>query len=60
MAYLSFNETFNSNLKFTSDNAEENEDMLKKDLPLRYTWSIWEQIMQSNEKARLARRNVRA
>eukprot|EP00931_Biecheleriopsis_adriatica_P071513 TRINITY_DN4537_c0_g1_i6.p1 TRINITY_DN4537_c0_g1~~TRINITY_DN4537_c0_g1_i6.p1 ORF type:complete len:231 (-),score=49.88 TRINITY_DN4537_c0_g1_i6:38-730(-) len=51
MAYLSFNESFNSNLKFTSDNSEENEEMLKKDLPLRYTWSIWEQIMQSNEKS---------
>jgi len=51
MAYLSFNESFTSNLKFTSDNSEENEEMLKKDLPLRYTWSIWEQIMQSNEKS---------
>jgi len=51
MAYLSFNDSFNSNLKFTTDSTEENEEMLAKDLPLRYTWSIWEQIMQSNEKA---------
>mmetsp|Transcript_115377 Transcript_115377/g.326924 ORF Transcript_115377/g.326924 Transcript_115377/m.326924 type:complete len:231 (+) Transcript_115377:74-766(+) len=50
MAFLSFNESFASNLKFTTDNSEENEEMLKKDLPLRYTWAIWEQIMQSNEK----------
>eukprot|EP00928_Gymnodinium_smaydae_P022652 TRINITY_DN1895_c0_g2_i1.p1 TRINITY_DN1895_c0_g2~~TRINITY_DN1895_c0_g2_i1.p1 ORF type:complete len:264 (-),score=50.50 TRINITY_DN1895_c0_g2_i1:53-742(-) len=50
MAYLSFNESFNSNLKFTTDNAEEHDEMLKKDLPLRYPWAIWEQIMQSNEK----------
>eukprot|EP00913_Durusdinium_trenchii_P018502 g17384.t1 len=50
MAYLSFNETVNANLKFTSDNSAENEEMLKKDLPLRYTWSIWEQIM-ANDKA---------
>merc|ERR1711865_732378 len=50
-AYLSFNDSFNSNLKFTTDNSEENEEMLKKDLPLRYMWSIWEQIMASNEKA---------
>jgi len=50
MAYLSFNDSFNSNLKFTTDNTEENEEMLQKDLPLRYPWSIWEQIMQSNEK----------
>lgn len=54
MAYLSFNESFNSNLKFTTDNSEENEDMLKKDLPLRYTWSIWEQIMQSGDKGSAA------
>lgn len=40
MAYLSFNETVNSNLKFTSDNSTENEEMLKKDLPLRYTWIL--------------------
>merc|ERR1712146_752242 len=51
MGYLSFNESFNSNLKFTTDSSEENEEMLKKYLPLRYRWSIWEQIMQSSEKA---------
>eukprot|EP00929_Paragymnodinium_shiwhaense_P004205 TRINITY_DN104970_c0_g1_i1.p1 TRINITY_DN104970_c0_g1~~TRINITY_DN104970_c0_g1_i1.p1 ORF type:complete len:230 (+),score=65.01 TRINITY_DN104970_c0_g1_i1:93-782(+) len=50
MDYLSFNETFNQNLKITTDNAEENEEMLKKDLPLRYPWAIWEQIMQSSDK----------
>mmetsp|Transcript_96949 Transcript_96949/g.313035 ORF Transcript_96949/g.313035 Transcript_96949/m.313035 type:complete len:232 (+) Transcript_96949:90-785(+) len=49
MAYLSFNENFNSNLKFTTEDSEESEEMLKKDLPLRYTWSIWEQIMQSSD-----------
>eukprot|EP00747_Dinoflagellata_sp_TGD_P166636 gnl/TRDRNA2_/TRDRNA2_189725_c0_seq1.p1 gnl/TRDRNA2_/TRDRNA2_189725_c0~~gnl/TRDRNA2_/TRDRNA2_189725_c0_seq1.p1 ORF type:complete len:228 (-),score=47.75 gnl/TRDRNA2_/TRDRNA2_189725_c0_seq1:37-720(-) len=50
MAYLSFNDNFNSNLKFTTEDSEENEEMLKKDLPLRYTWVIWEQIMQSTDK----------
>mmetsp|Transcript_23859 Transcript_23859/g.54523 ORF Transcript_23859/g.54523 Transcript_23859/m.54523 type:complete len:232 (-) Transcript_23859:122-817(-) len=49
MAYLSFNENFNSNLKFTTEDSEESEEMLKKDLPLRYTWAIWEQIMQSSD-----------
>lgn len=49
MTYLSFNESFNSNLKFTTDDTEENEEMFKKDLPLRYNWVIWEQIMQSND-----------
>jgi|Transcript_116766 translation initiation factor 4E len=51
MAYLSFNDSFNSNLKFTTDNADESEEMIKKDLPLRYPWAIWEQIMQSSDKA---------
>jgi translation initiation factor 4E len=51
MAFLSFNDNFNSNLKFTTDNTEENDEMLKRDLPLRYTWAIWEQIMQSTDKA---------
>eukprot|EP00959_Pyramimonas_sp_CCMP1952_P471307 9498202-Pyramimonas_sp.AAC.1 len=50
-AYLSFNESFNSGLKFTTDNSEDTEDLLKKELPLRYTWAIWEQIMQSNDKS---------
>ena len=27
-------------LRFTSDNSAENEEMLKKDLPLRYTWRL--------------------
>lgn len=51
MAYLSFNDSFNSNLKFTTDNTDESEEMIKKDLPLRYPWAIWEQIMQSSDKA---------
>mmetsp|Transcript_12203 Transcript_12203/g.28452 ORF Transcript_12203/g.28452 Transcript_12203/m.28452 type:complete len:231 (+) Transcript_12203:98-790(+) len=54
MAFLSFNESFNSNLKFMTDNSEENDEMLKKDLPLRFKWSIWEQIMQSSDKANAA------
>jgi len=49
MAFLSFNTSLNSDLKFTTEDAEESEDMIKKDLPLRYTWSIWEQIMQSTD-----------
>lgn len=49
MTYLSFNENLNSKLKFTMEDTEESEEMLRKDLPLRYTWSIWEQIMQSSD-----------
>merc|ERR1712113_763149 len=36
-------------LKFTTEGDEDSEDMLKKDLPLRYKWCIWEQIMQSSD-----------
>jgi len=50
-AFLSFNEGINANLKFNTADSEESEEMLKKDLPLRYTWSIWEQIMQSTDKS---------
>jgi len=49
MAYLSFNPSFNADLKFTTEAEEDSEEMLKKDLPLRYTWVIWEQIMQSSD-----------
>eukprot|EP00933_Yihiella_yeosuensis_P026952 TRINITY_DN20911_c0_g1_i1.p1 TRINITY_DN20911_c0_g1~~TRINITY_DN20911_c0_g1_i1.p1 ORF type:complete len:231 (-),score=43.55 TRINITY_DN20911_c0_g1_i1:113-805(-) len=49
MTYLSFNENLNSILKFTTEDQEESEELLKKDLPLRYTWSIWEQLMQSTD-----------
>lgn len=49
-AWLSFNEKENSNLKFTTEASEEDE-MMSKDLPLRFTWVIWEQIMLSGEKA---------
>lgn len=51
MAFLSFNESFNASLKFASEDNDENEEMLKKDLPLRYSWAIWEQIMQSSDKS---------
>jgi len=50
MAYLSFNENFNSGLKFTTDGSEDTEELLKKDLPLAYTWAVWEQL-QSNAKS---------
>jgi len=50
-AFLSFNESINANLKFNTADSEESEEMLKKDLPLRYSWSIWEQIMQSTDKS---------
>jgi translation initiation factor 4E len=49
MAYLSFNDSFNTKMEFTTEDADEGEEALKKELPLRYTWSVWEQIMQSSD-----------
>ncbi|CAJ1461787.1 unnamed protein product, partial [Effrenium voratum] len=47
--FLSFNDSFNSKITFQAEDSAETEEMLKKDLPLRYTWSVWEQIMQTSE-----------
>lgn len=54
MAYLSFNPNNENALKFASEDLEEKEEMLKKDLPLRFTWAIWEQIMQSPNDGKAA------
>lgn len=37
---LSLTLALKRSLRFTSDNSAENEEMLKKDLPLRYTWPL--------------------
>jgi len=44
MAYISFNEKVISDLKFDIEDGTLEE--LKKEQPLRYKWTIWEQIMQ--------------
>jgi len=49
MTYLSFNDSVNANMDFTTEDAGESEEALQKELPLRYTWSVWEQIMQSSD-----------
>mmetsp|Transcript_8165 Transcript_8165/g.17796 ORF Transcript_8165/g.17796 Transcript_8165/m.17796 type:complete len:231 (+) Transcript_8165:60-752(+) len=46
--FLSFNHNF-SGLADTADVDPEQEELLKKDLPLRYNWWVWEQIMQSSD-----------
>lgn len=50
--YLSFNESINSNLKFTSEegDSEVTEETLKSELSLRYKWVFWNQIVQKVEK----------
>mmetsp|Transcript_74075 Transcript_74075/g.165740 ORF Transcript_74075/g.165740 Transcript_74075/m.165740 type:complete len:234 (-) Transcript_74075:101-802(-) len=48
--YLSFNTKINSELAATSTpSAAELEEMKAKDPALRYTWTIWEQIMQPTD-----------
>lgn len=49
MAWLSFNQNQENSLKFSSDGLEERSDILKKELPLKYTWVLWEQIMQASD-----------
>jgi len=49
MAYLSFNPNSENALKFAAEDIDEKDELLKKDLPLRFTWVIWEQIMQSSD-----------
>lgn len=49
MAFLSFNPNNENVLKFAAEDIDEKDELLKKDLPLRFTWVIWEQIMQSSD-----------
>jgi len=49
--FLSFNAKISPGLaSYQSPSAAELEDMKNKDPALRYTWTIWEQIMQSDAK----------
>lgn len=51
MAFLSFNQNTETALKFSNDDLQDDkEEILQKELPLRYTWVLWEQIMQSSEQ----------
>jgi translation initiation factor 4E len=45
--YLSFNENY-SGLK-AIETTPDIEEQVKKPLPLRYTWCLWEQIMQASD-----------
>jgi len=49
--FLSFNAKISPGLaSYQSPSAAELEDMKNKDPALRYTWTIWEQIMQTDAK----------
>jgi len=49
---LSFNTKISPNLSgYQAPSPAELEDMKSKDPALRYTWTIWEQIMQTDQKA---------
>uniref|UniRef100_A0A7S2QMS9 Uncharacterized protein n=1 Tax=Zooxanthella nutricula TaxID=1333877 RepID=A0A7S2QMS9_9DINO len=48
--YLSFNTKISPVISsYQAPSAGELEDMKSKDPPLRYTWTIWEQIMRSSD-----------
>lgn len=48
MAFLSFNQSLKDcALEFTHE--EDQHELLKQELPLQYTWVIWEQIMQAGD-----------
>ena len=49
MAFLSFNPNNAAALEYTAGDDVEAEDVLRKPLPLRYNWVIWEQIMQASD-----------
>lgn len=50
--YLSFNSKISPDAKsWHAPTAQEFEEMKVKDPPLRHTWAIWEQIMQSGNAA---------
>ncbi len=48
-AYLSFNEKIENSVQFSSADIEEKDDILTRNLPLKYNWVIWEQIMSNQE-----------
>jgi translation initiation factor 4E len=49
--FLSFNAKISPSMgQFQAPSAEELEDMKAKDPQLRYTWTIWEQILQTDVK----------
>jgi translation initiation factor 4E len=49
--FLSFNSKISPNLpSYKAPSAAELEEMKQRDPPLRCTWTIWEQIMQSTDK----------
>lgn len=48
--FLSFNSKISPGISsYQAPSAQELEEMKSKDPPLRYTWTIWEQIMQSSD-----------
>ncbi len=49
MAYLTFNQNMENSLKFQSEDADEQAAILANVLPLKYTWVVWEQIMQASD-----------
>lgn len=51
MAYLSFNKSVNHDLKFTTEDPDDDEGLLGQEMPLRYSWVVWEQLVTQDGKA---------
>ena len=47
--FLTFNEKLKGQGEFVAEDVNRDAIPVDKDLPLRYTWNIWEQVMQSTE-----------
>jgi len=47
--FLTFNEKLKRGGEFVPEDVNRDQIPVDKDLPLRYTWHIWEQVMQSSE-----------
>lgn len=48
-AFLSFNPNTAAALEYTTGDDVEADEVLSKALPLKFTWVIWEQIMQASD-----------
>jgi len=49
MAFLSFNPNSSCALEYSAADSDEYGEVLKRDLPLKFPWVLWEQIMQVSD-----------
>jgi hypothetical protein len=49
MAYLSFNQNLGDALQFSKNDDAGDDAIAQKEMPLKYTFVLWEQIMQASD-----------